>query len=42
MRNASVWRALLGVENTVIVDVEFDDEAEIVVAHVRPRQPGRG
>jgi transposase len=32
----------LGVENTVIEDVEFDEEAEIVVAHVRPRRAGRG
>jgi transposase len=42
VRNASVWRTLLGVENTVIEDVEFDEEAEVVVAHVRPRRAGRG
>ena len=42
MRNASLWRALLGVENTVIEDVEFDDDAEVVVAHVRPRRSARG
>ena len=42
MRNASLWRALLGVENTVVEDVEFDDEAQVLVVHVRPRraQPG--
>jgi transposase len=35
----------LGVENTVIEDVEYDetDETdEVVVAHVRPRRAGRG
>lgn len=42
MRNASLWRALLGVEDTVIEDVEFDEDTELVVAHVRPRRPGRG
>jgi transposase len=42
VRNASLWRALLGVENTVTEDVEYDEDAEIVVAHVRPRRVGRG
>jgi transposase len=42
VRNASLWRALLGVENTVIEDIEYDEEAEVVVAHVRPRRAGRG
>ena len=42
MRNASLWRAVLGVENTVVEDVEFDDEAQVLVAHVRPRQASRG
>ena len=42
MQNASLWRALLCVENTVVEDVEFDDEAQVVVAHVRPRRAGRG
>ena len=42
MRNASLWRALLGVENTVIEEIEFDEETEVVVAHVRPRRGGRG
>ncbi len=27
MRNASLWRALLGVEKTVVEDVEFDEDA---------------
>ncbi len=36
MRDVSLWRCLLGVENTVIERVEFDEEAEVLVAHVRP------
>jgi len=42
VRRASLWRALLGVENTVIEDVEYDETDEVVVAHVRPRRAGRG
>ena len=42
MRNASVWRTLLGVENTVVEEVEFDEEVEVLVAHVRPRRASRG
>jgi transposase len=42
VRNASLWRALLGVENTVIEEIEFDQGGEVVVAHVRPRRAGRG
>ena len=36
MRDLSLWRALLGVEKTVIERVEFDEGAELLVAHVRP------
>ena len=42
MQNASLWRAVLGVENTVVEDVEFDDEAQVLVAHVRPRRAQSG
>ena len=42
MRNASLWRALLGVEKTVIEDVEFDEDDGVVLAHIRPQRPGRG
>lgn len=42
MRNASLWRALLGVENTVIEAIEFSDVEDIVIAHVRPRRAARG
>ena len=43
MRDVSLWRCLLGVEKTVIETVEFDEDADVVVAHVRPaaRQQGR-
>jgi transposase len=42
VRNATLWRALLGVENAVVEDVEIDDEAGVVVAHVRPRRSRQG
>ncbi len=37
MQNATLWRALLGVEKTVVEDVEFDEDEGLLVAHVRPR-----
>ncbi len=38
MLGVKVWRRLLGVDDrTVIERVEFDEEADAVVAHVRPR-----
>lgn len=39
MRMKSLWRRLLGVENTVMVGIEFDEGAGEMVVHVRP---GRG
>ena len=42
MRNASLWCALLGVEKTVVEDIEFDESSGTVVAHVRPQRPARG
>ena len=36
MRDVSLWRGLLGVEKAVIERVEFDEDAERLVAHVRP------
>ena len=39
MLGVNVWRKLLGVDlRTVIESVEFDDEADSVVVHVRPRR----
>jgi transposase len=42
VQNATLWRALLGVEKTVIEDIEFDEDAEVVVVHVRPRRASKG
>ena len=42
MQNATLWRALLGVEKTVIEGVEFDEDEQLLVAHVRPRKRTRG
>ncbi len=36
MRADSLWRAVLGVEKTVIEDVEYDEDAQVVVVSVRP------
>ncbi|RYP80175.1 DDE transposase, partial [Nocardioides guangzhouensis] len=39
---ATLWRALLGVEKMVIEGIEFDEDAGLLVAHVRPRKRARG
>ena len=36
MRNSRLWRVLLGVEKTVVEDIDFDDETGVLVASVRP------
>ncbi len=36
MRNARLWRSLLGVEKTVVEGIEFDQETGILLAQVRP------
>jgi transposase len=36
VQNATLWRALLGVEKTVVEDIEFDEDEQLLVAHVRP------
>jgi transposase len=41
VRDVSLWRGLLGVEKTVIERVEFDADAEALVAHVRPSKRQR-
>ena len=39
MLAANVWRKLLGVDRaTVIESIDFDEDAESVVVHVRPRR----
>jgi transposase len=42
VQNATLWRALLGVEKTVIEDIEFDEDEQLLVAHVRARKRARG
>ena len=42
MRGVSLWRSLLGVEKTVVEQVEFDEDAEALVLHVRPMKRQRG
>ena len=39
MLSVKLWRRLLGVDDRVVVEpVEFDDEVDAVVAHVRPKR----
>ena len=40
MRLASIWQRLLGVERTVVEEIDFDG-GEVLVAHVRPRKGAR-
>ena len=42
MGDVSLWRGLLGVEQTVVERVEFDPDGEVLVAHVRPSSRQRG
>ena len=42
MRNSSLWRAVLGVENTVVEGVELDEDEGVVVAGVRPSRRAAG
>jgi transposase len=41
VRSARVWKRLLGVEHTVVEEVVFDEEADAVVAMVRPTRSRR-
>jgi transposase len=41
VRNARVWRALLGVDKTVVEDVNFEEDDEVLVAHVRAVRAAR-
>ena len=41
MRSASVWRALLGVEKTVVEGLDFDQGEGVLVARVRPTASAR-
>ena len=42
MQNATLWRALLGVEKTVVEGIEFDEDEHLLIARVRPRKRARG
>jgi transposase len=42
VRKARVWRALMGLENTVVEDVVFDEDAGVLVVHARPTASRRG
>lgn len=42
MQESRVWRALLGLENTVVEAVEFDEDDAVIVVHVRPTASRRG
>ena len=41
MQNATLWRALQGVEKTVVEEIEYDEDEQFLVAHVRPRARAR-
>nr|MDQ6949737.1 transposase [Actinomycetota bacterium] len=41
MRYAKLWQKLLGVVRTVVEEVVFDDDDEVIVASVRPRKGAR-
>lgn len=38
MRFARIWQRLLGVDRTVVEEIDFDEEAGLLVAHMRPRK----
>lgn len=42
MRDVSLWRGVFGVEKTVIERVEFDEDDQVLIAHVRPTKRQRG
>jgi len=42
VQNSTLWRALLGVEKTVVEEIEFDEDEQLIVAHVRARARARG
>lgn len=42
MREASVWQRAFGLARTVVEDVVFDDDSEVVIIEVRPVARARG
>ncbi len=41
MRGSTVWVGLLGIEHATVEKVEYDEDAQLVVAHVRPSRTRR-
>jgi len=41
VQNATLWRSLLGIERAVVEEIEFDEDEQQLVAHVRPRKGAR-
>ena len=42
MRNARVWAGLLGIEHATLERIEYDEDEQLLVAHVRPSRTRRG
>lgn len=41
VRGSTVWAGLLGIEHVTVERVEYDEDAQLVVAHVRPSRSRR-
>ena len=41
MRNARLWSGLLGIEQACIEKIEYDEDEQLLVAHVRPHASQR-
>ncbi len=41
MRNARLWAGLLGIEKASIVRIEYDEDEQVLVAHVKPYERER-
>lgn len=41
MRTARLWAGLLGVEKTTVEKVEYDEDKQLLVAHVKPHERQR-
>ncbi len=42
VRNARVWRALLGAEKAIVEEIEYDEDEGLLLARVRPSRGERG
>jgi len=41
VRGSTVWVGLLGIEHATVERVEYDEDAQLIVAHVRPSRTRR-